>query len=172
MKNIVDKHIAYSQLGVRNDLSEKGLLGLDCSETVAIYLYKLGITQEIKEINTGLMTKEKDFRLAINSENIDFIDESNSESFKPLKGNIFVWRTSDGGHTGIVYEYNENDDLVTILEAIESIGSADETTNTNNGGYTGKGCSRTAIYKRSGKALSGHAGWIGYFRPKNYSKKL
>ncbi|OOV20554.1 hypothetical protein [Flavobacterium sp. LM4] len=62
--------------------------------------------------------------------------------------------------------------MVTILEAIGNVGSADETANKNNGGYSGTGCSRTAVYKRLGKALSKHAGWKGYFRPKNYTKKL
>lgn len=173
MKALVDKNIPYSQLGVRNSLSEKGLEGLDCSETVSIYLTKLGITTSVKEINTGIMTTQKDFRKAIDSENIDFVDGSDSDDFKPKKGDIFVWRRSDGvGHTGIVYSFDEESDLVTILEAIGNVGSADETTNKNNGGYSGTGCSRTAVYKRLGKALSKHAGWKGYFRPKNYTKKL
>lgn len=173
MKALVDKHIPYSQLGVRNSLSEKGLEGLDCSETVSIYLTKLGITTSVKEIHTGIMTTQKDFRKAIDSENIDFVSGSDSEDFKPNRGDIFVWRRSDGiGHTGIVYKYDEKTDLVTILEAIGDVGSADETTNVNNGGYSGKGNSRTAVYKRSGKALAKHNGWKGYFRPKNYTKKL
>jgi hypothetical protein len=173
MKALVDKHIPYSQLGVRNSLSEKGLKGLDCSETVSIYLTKLGISTSVKEINTGVMTTQKDFRKAIDSENIDFVSGSVSKDFKPKRGDIFVWRRSDGvGHTGIVYDIDEKTDLVTILEAIGNVGSADETTNNNNGGYSGKGSSRTAVYKRTGKALSNHAGWKGYFRPKNYTKKL
>ena len=173
MKALVDQHISYSQLGVRNSLSEKGLRGLDCSETVSIYLTKLGITTSVKEINTGVMTTQKDFRKAIDSENIDFVSGSNSENFKPKRGDIFVWRRTDGvGHTGIVYEYNEKTDLVTILEAIGNVGSADERTNNNNGGHSGKGRSRTAIYRRTGQALASHAGWKGYFRPKNYTKNL
>ncbi|WP_294960060.1 CHAP domain-containing protein [uncultured Flavobacterium sp.] len=173
MKLLVDKHIPYSQLGVRNSLSEKGLKGLDCSETVSIYLTKLGITANVTEINTGVMTTQKDFREVLDSENIDLVSGSSSKDFKPKRGDIFVWRRSDGvGHTGIVYDFDEKTDLVTILEAIGDVGSADETTNINNGGYSGKGCSRTAVYKRAGKALSDHAGWKGYFRPKNYTKKL
>ncbi|MGQ7946608.1 hypothetical protein [Flavobacterium sp. WC2509] len=173
MKSLVDKHIPYSQLGVRNSLSEKGLKGLDCSETVSIYLTKLGITTNVKELNTGVMTTQKDFRKAIDSENIDFVSGSASKDFKPKRGDVFVWRRLDGvGHTGIVYDFDEKTDLVTILEAIGYIGSADETTNNNNGGYSGKGSSRTAVYKRTGKALLNHAGWKGYFRPKNYTKKL
>ncbi|QYS91624.1 hypothetical protein JJC04_02255 [Flavobacterium covae] len=63
-------------------------------------------------------------------------------------------------------------DLVTILEAIGSVGSADEKTNIKNGGDSKTNCSRVAIYKRKGKALNLHTGWKGYFKPKNYTKKL
>ncbi|WP_062059873.1 hypothetical protein [Aquimarina longa] len=44
--------------------------------------------------------------------------------------------------------------------------------NINNGGYEGKNCTRTSIYQKDGKALAGHTGWKGYFRPKNYTKQL
>jgi molecular chaperone GrpE (heat shock protein) len=173
MKELVDKHIPYSQQGVRNSMSKEGLKALDCSETVAIYLYKLGITSEVKAIYTGLMTTQNDFRKAINSDNIDFVSGSNKSDFKPQRGDIFVWRKSNGiGHTGIVYEYDEAKDLVTILEAIGKTGAVGESQQVKNGGYSGKGCSRTAIYARNSGALSSHEGWKGYFRPKNYTKKL
>ena len=173
MKELVDKHIPYSQEGVRNSMSKEGLKALDCSETVAIYLYKLGITSEVKAIYTGLMTTQSDFRKAINSDKIDFVSGSNKSDFKPERGDIFVWRKSNGvGHTGIVYEYDESTDLVTILEAIGRTGAVGESQQVKNGGYSGKGCSRTAIYMRNSGALSTHDGWKGYFRPKNYTKKL
>jgi hypothetical protein len=172
MKKLVDKHVPYSQDGVRNKLNEKGLAALDCSETVAIYLYKLGVIKNPMEIYTGTMTTQKDFRNAIGNNNIDFIENSNKKDFKPQKGDIFVWRNAKAGHTGIVYNYDEKKDLVTILEAIGKVGSADESTNKKHGGHSGKGCSRTAVYKRSGKALASHDGWKGYFRPKNYTNQL
>ncbi|OWP86573.1 hypothetical protein BWK60_08180, partial [Flavobacterium covae] len=173
MKQLVSKHIPYSQAGVRNSMSEKGLKALDCSETVAIYLYKLGITNDVKLLSTLNMTTQKDFRTAIGSQNIDFVANSQNDDFKPQKGDIFVWRRSDGvGHTGIVYDYDVRSDLVTILEAIGSVGSADEKTNIKNGGDSKTNCSRVAIYKRKGKALNLHTGWKGYFKPKNYTKKL
>ncbi|QYS91625.1 hypothetical protein JJC04_02260 [Flavobacterium covae] len=100
MKQLVSKHIPYSQAGVRNSMSEKGLKALDCSETVAIYLYKLGITNDVKLLSTLNMTTQKDFRTAIGSQNIDFVANSQNDDFKPQKGDIFVWRRSDGvGHT-------------------------------------------------------------------------
>lgn len=136
-------------------------------------LYKLGITSEVKAIYTGLMTTQSDFRKAINSDKIDFVSGSNKSDFKPERGDIFVWRKSNGvGHTGIVYEYDESTDLVTILEAIGRTGAVGESQQVKNGGYSGKGCSRTAIYMRNSGALSTHDGWKGYFRLKNYTKKL
>ncbi|WP_445709996.1 hypothetical protein [Flavobacterium sp.] len=173
MKTLVDKHIPYSQSGERASLSSTGLENLDCSETVGIYLHKLGVMPSLVAIHTGVMTTQSGFRSAIGSNNIDLVSGSDATTFKPQRGDIFVWRKSDGvGHTGIVYEYNETTDFVTILEAIGSIGSADESTNKNNGGYACKGSSRTAVYKRTGGALAGHSGWKGYFRPKKYTKKL
>jgi len=176
MKKFVDKHIEYSQKGIRNSISQEGLSKLDCSETVAVYLYQLGIIPKMISLNTAVMITEKSFRKTIGNENIDFVLGSEKSDFKPQKGDIFVWRhkypEETRGHTGIVYEYDEKNDIVTILEAIGKGGSADERTHKNNGGYTGKGCTRTSFYKRNGKALASHPGWIGYFRPKNYLKKL
>ncbi len=171
MKTLVDRNIPYSQSGERAKLSPEGLKNLDCSETVGIYLHKLGVMPTFVAIHTGLMLSEKDFRKAIGSDNIDFIPGSKEAGFKPKRGDIFVWRAG-AGHTGIVYKYDAAKDLVTILEAIGNVGSADEATNRTSGGTAQKGCSRTAVYKRTGKALNAHAGWIGYYRPKNFTKNL
>ncbi len=171
MKALVDRNIPYSQNGERSKLSPEGLKNLDCSETVGIYLHKLGVMPTYVAIHTGLMLSENDFRKAIGSNNIDFVPGSKEAGFKPQRGDIFVWRKGDG-HTGIVFNYDAANDLVTILEAIGSSGSADEATNRTNGGTAQKGCSRTAVYKRAGKALSAHGGWIGYYRPKNFTKNL
>lgn len=171
MKALVDKNIPYSQTGERASLQPEGLKNLDCSETVGIYLYKLGVMPTLVAIHTGLMTTEQNFRRAIRSDNIDLVPGSNQSNFKPRRGDIFVWRKG-AGHTGIVYDYDATKDLVTILEAIGNVGSADEATNRNNGGDAKKGCSRTAVYKRTGKALFAHGGWVGYFRPKNFARNL
>ncbi len=84
---------------------------------------------DLKNIYTGLMTNEKDFRKAIGTNNIEFVNNSLNGDFKPKKGDVFVWRTSSGGHTGIIYKYDESKDLVTILEAIGPGGSRDNSTN-------------------------------------------
>ena len=171
MKALVDRHIPYSQTGERASLQPEGLKNLDCSETVGIYLHKLGVMPKLVAIDTSLMTNETHFRNAIGTANIDFLPGSDKPNFKPQRGDIFVWRKGVG-HTGIVYDYNPASDLVTILEAIGNVGSADEATNRNNRGEARKGCSRTAIYKRAGKALAAHGGWVGYYRPKNVTRDL
>jgi predicted chitinase len=175
MKELVDQHIPYSQIGERSSLNSKSLKNLDCSETVGIYLFKLGVMPTLKAISTDGMTTQTKFRNAIGSNNINFVAGSDKADFIPQRGDIFVWRkpgVNGTGHTGIVYNYNRTKDLVTILEAIGAIGSADEATNKANGGFAGKGCSRTAVYKRTGGALVAHAGWKGYFRPINFTNKL
>ncbi|WP_155854952.1 hypothetical protein [Cellulophaga baltica] len=51
-------------------------------------------------------------------------------------------------------------------------GSSDENYNNENEGYEGYNCTRTSVYQKNGGALASHAGWKGYFRPKNYTKQL
>ncbi len=167
MKLLVDKHIPYSQQGERSSLSEERLKELDCSETVGIYLHKLGCMPKYKAIHTGLMTTEEKFRKAIGSNKIKFVEGSKETDFVPEPGDIFVWR-SGGGHTGIVYRYEQEKDAVWIIEAIGKSGSSSERYNVKNGGYNGKGCTRLSVYPRISKALQQHDGWAGYFRPINY----
>jgi len=164
MKSLVNRNIPYSQQGDRQTLTERGLAELDCSETVSIYLKKLGIMNSNRySLSTMSMLNEKDFRKAVGSDRIEFVKGSNLIGFTPQKGDIFVWRTNRGGHTGIVYQVAG--DKITILEAIGKSGSSDESFNTNNGGTSLKGVSRTAVYQKSGAALSRHVGWVGYYRP-------
>ena len=179
MKKIVDKHYEYKQETnkYRTEVSDKGLEFMDCSELVSRYLYELGIginktKNEPIYMTTADMTTEKAFRNKLGNENIDLVGKE--ESFKPQRGDIFAWGYSTGsgwnGHTGIVYKYDEKKDLVTILEAIGKYGSADESQNTvSNGGFPGKEQTRTAVFKRTSKALVNHKGWFGYYRPKNLS---
>jgi len=178
MKTLADSHKTYLQETDKNRTADTdaGLKAMDCSEFVSRYLHKLGVTKNIVYITTASMTNEKVFRKALNSEDIDLVADSKLSTFKPQRGDIFAWGYSNGkswsGHTGVVYEYNETEDTVTILESIGSSGAVGEKAQVKNGGYSGKGCTRTAIYGRLDGALSGHKGWFGYYRPKNYTKKL
>lgn len=135
---------------------------LDCSETVALFLYAYGSMDQMTEINTGMMTTEENFRNAIGTNKIDGLGD-----ITPSPGDIFVWRSKGEGHTGIIYNTNEENGTATILEAIGNGGSRDNQTNIKYGGTTQNGISRTSIYRLNGPALSRHPGWKGYFRPKN-----
>ncbi|WP_410881458.1 glycoside hydrolase family 19 protein, partial [Myroides sp. DW712] len=192
MKRYVEKGWPYNQEGSRIGIKYKDIFEADCSEVVALYLYHLGVVQEPIQLHTGIMTTEKDFQKAIGNTNIEHIVGSEKEDFIPERGDIFVWRGLNEktgkvrGHTGIVYKYNQKDDLVIILEAIDLLGSGDEDTHLKNAigifdnskikkikeskVHTKK--TRVAYYKRTGGALSAHDSWFGYFRPINYTKTL
>jgi predicted chitinase len=171
MKIIADKHLPYEQEGntgksdgLRTSLNDNALSKMDCSEFVCRYLQKLGITKDVKWVTTASMLSESSFQKALGTDKIKFV--GNSKEFKPQAGDIFVWsRKPSDGHTGIVYKYDSAKDLVTIIEAIGKSGSADQNTNIQNGGYSEHTCTRTSVYKTKGKALFGHEGFIGYFRP-------
>nr|WP_294930313.1 CHAP domain-containing protein [uncultured Flavobacterium sp.] len=178
MKKIADAHHDYKQETnhLRTDDTTEGLEKMDCSEFVSRYLFELGITEKPIYMTTANMISENAFRKVIGNNNIDLVAGSKEENFKPQRGDIFAWGHQNGGawegHTGVVYEYDEVKDTVTILESIGSYGAVGESQQVKNGGYSGKGCTRTAIYDRLGGAQFGHTAWAGYYRPKNYTKKL
>jgi len=89
MKELVDRNIPYSQTGERASLQPEGLKNLDCSETVGIYLHKLGVMPKLVSIDTSLMTTETRFRNAVRTPNIDFVAGSEKSDFKPRRGDIF-----------------------------------------------------------------------------------
>jgi predicted chitinase len=184
MRKWADQHVQYKQesewikgvgkTGLRTSQTKDALGRLDCSEFVCRYLHKLGVLPKMKAIITRGMTTQEKFRKNLGNDNIDKVVGDT-----PQAGDIFVWgyqKTKKNGkkvwsgHTGIVHSVDG--DNITILEAIGRGGSSDETHNINNGGYEGKNCTRTSIYQKDGKALAGHTGWKGYFRPKNYTKQL
>ncbi|ABQ04226.1 PAAR-like protein [Flavobacterium johnsoniae] len=178
MKRIADEHHEYAQEtnNLRTDNTVEGLEKMDCSEFVSRYLFELGITTKPIYMTTANMVSESSFRKIIGNNNIDLVKGSKEESFKPQRGDIFAWGYAKNGswqgHTGIVYEYDETKDTVTILESIGSSGSRDDSFNNANGGWQKTGCTRTAVYQRKGKALVNHSNWFGYYRPTNYSKEL
>jgi predicted chitinase len=173
MRKWADQHVQYTQetaTPLRTKFDKDALGRLDCSEFVCRYLHKLGITEKVKHVSTVDMVTQDKFKVALGSDNIEHVANSEKSNFVPQAGDIFVWRKVGGGHTGIVHSVNG--DNITILEAIGRGGSSDEKHNIDNGGYEGKNCTRTSVYQRTGGALAGHAGWKGYFRPKNYTKQL
>ncbi len=180
MREWADQHIQYKQesentgTNFRSGQSEDALGRMDCSELVCRYLHKLGVTDKVRVVTTISMKKEETFWSLLGNKNVELVAGSDKSDFIPQAGDFFVWHNGDGGHTGIVHSYDASKDAVTILEAIGSYGAASESEkyNRNNGGYEGYHCTRTSIYERKGSALSTHSGWIGYYRPKNYTKQL
>lgn len=178
MKEIADSHRPYLQEIDKNRTAdtESGWAKMDCSEFVSRYLHKLGVTKNIIYMTTYDMMNQVRFRKVIENNNIDLVKDSGNKEFRPERGDVFVWgylkKGEWNGHTGIVYDYDETKDIVIILEAIGSGGAVGESKQVANGGHAGKGCTRTAKYNRLGGALYGHSGWAGYYRPKNYLKKL
>ncbi|WP_158978832.1 CHAP domain-containing protein [Cellulophaga sp. L1A9] len=173
MRKWADEHVQYtmeSSTPLRTKFDKAALEKLDCSEFVCRYLHKLGITDTVKHVSTGDMVTQESFRTALGSNNIDHIDNSEKSDFMPQRGDIFVWRKIGSGHTGIVHSIDG--DNITILESIGMNGSSDENYNNENEGYEGYNCTRTSVYQKNGGALASHAGWKGYFRPKNYAKQL
>ncbi|WP_188112304.1 CHAP domain-containing protein [Aquimarina sp. RZ0] len=180
MRKWADQHVQYKQegewikgvgtTGFRTAQTKEALGRMDCSEFVCRYLHKLGVLPKMKAITTRGMITEKKFRNNLGNDNIEKVTGDT-----PQAGDIFVWgyiNSNDNwsGHTGVVHSVDG--DNITILEAIGSGGSSDESHNRNNGGYEGKNCTRTSVYQKNGKALANHTGWKGYFRPKNYTRQL
>ncbi len=148
---------------LRTEKTTAALEFSDCSELVSRYLEALGVTNGVKSISTWSMTNEEGFREATGNDNISFVDGSKkSKKFVPQKGDIFVWRASNGGHTGVVTGISDDNKTIFILEALSASGSREE--NTFNKAQ-GKNRVRNSQYKVDSRALSNHAGWKGYFRP-------
>ncbi|MBI1648240.1 CHAP domain-containing protein, partial [Capnocytophaga sp. 051621] len=87
---------------------------MDCSELVCRFLYQIEWCSEGWPGNTFILY---DFAEKYN----EYLTKHDDISYKPEKGDIFLWRNTNGmGHTGIVIDYDENTDVVTTIESISS----------------------------------------------------
>lgn len=106
--------VLYSQNGDRT--SQQGEDVMDCSELVCRYLQKIEWSSEVLNMNTsGLYTYAQN--------NSKWLEKHNSTSYKPKAGDIFIWKNDAGsnGHTGVVISFNKTKDIVTTIEAIQSL---------------------------------------------------
>jgi RHS repeat-associated protein len=131
----------------RTSLSDNAMSTIDCSELVCRVMASDNITNGINAFNTGLLLKffENDPKYSKY-----LLVEGNSwvKSQCPEAGDIFLWRTGVGGHTGIVKSYNEETGKVTIIHAKGSLyGIVEEEVDID--------------------YLTKHSGWKGFFRPEN-----
>lgn len=144
---------------LRTDMTEKALKQMDCSELVCRFLQLACGLDYVPNQTTAKFAEIVDKG---DNEYVQFIDGSEQNTHTDIKpGDIFLWRKKGGpGHVGVVKKYSN--DVVTVIEAISSSGSAEESIQESG---TRKGCVRESKYTRTGKALSDHDGWKGYFRP-------
>lgn len=147
---------------LRTDVASSALEKMDCSELVSRFIHKVTSIETVPFYTTNTLLNLYES----SNELLEYVVGSDQEDFKDINpGDIFLWRTNSGGHTGIVTSFNEATDQVTILEAIGSSGSAEESLSQAISGYC-QGCVRKSVYSRTGNALQNHQGWKGYFRPK------
>lgn len=165
MKEYLGNPYKYGGGASRTSLDVKGTAEMDCSEFMSRFIQKACGLEKVPEYTTELMNnwiKNEKF----GDDNLEYIDGSKKIDFKDIQpGDVFLWRTESGGHTGVVVSYNSATDLVTVIEAIGESGAREESLSKNLTGYC-KGCIRVSVYSRTGKSLATHEGWIGYFRPK------
>jgi hypothetical protein len=144
---------------LRTGTSDKALQYMDCTEFAARFLQLACGLEKVPWFTTSTLTSIAATK-GIYEGYLQFIIGSNEEPFTDIKpGDIFLWRIDieNNGHVGIVESYNEP--YVYILESLTN--SFESSLNTG----TCSKCVRKSKYTRTGKALSGHEEWKGYFRP-------
>lgn len=150
--------------GLRTDMTEEALEKMDCSEFMSRYLQKLGLFEDVPLIITNTFRDDKAYEKTEYGEKLQFIPGSKELDFIPRPGDVFVWsRSKNDGHTGVVLEYDKENDYVIIIESIGCKEPCSNDTQLN----IDRGCCKVvqSTYKRTGNSLASHEGWIGYFRP-------
>jgi len=144
---------------LRTGTSDAALEKMDCSELVCRFLKEACGLDKVELKNTESFN---DMISEGGNSYLRYLSNSNKSTYTDIKpGDFFLWRTTNGGHVGVVKEYDNENDIVTVIEAIGNHGSRQEDYNPG----ACKGCVRVSRYTRTGEALSSHPGWKGYFRP-------
>ena len=106
---------------LRTDLTDEAEKQMDCSELVCRFLHKIGWSEKVKLLSTAML-----YSYAIKHPKQLKINDD--ENYRPLKGDVFIWKSNSGGmgHTGVVVNYNEGTDVVTTVESITSNNLANE----------------------------------------------
>ena len=97
---------------------------MDCSELVGRYAAKIEWSKKPKGWTTAGMIEyaQNHPEWLIKHKNADYI---------PQRGDIFLWR-GESGHTGVVIEYDEENKIVTTIEAISSTINKEQPLNEEN----------------------------------------
>lgn len=126
IESIIDKTqnyiVSYKQ--DQDRISKKGCETMDCSELVGRYAAKIEWSKKPKGWTTAGMIEyaQNHPEWLIKHKNADYI---------PQRGDIFLWR-GESGHTGVVIEYDEENKIVTTIEAISSTINKEQPLNEEN----------------------------------------
>lgn len=96
-------------------VSASGENSMDCSELVCRYFAKIEWCSKGWAGNTAVLYDfGEDYK--------EYLVKHDSLDYKPKIGDIFLWKNLNGGmgHTGVVIDYDEENDVVTTVEAISS----------------------------------------------------
>jgi hypothetical protein len=150
------------QTGVlRTDSTEEALKYMDCTEFAARFLQIVCGLEKTPSFSTQMLAPYAD-KNKIYQNFMKYVEGSDATDFTDIQpGDIFLWRTDSSGHVGVVISYDPEKDYVYIEEALTRGAEA----SLNGGKGELKNQVRRSTYTRTGKALAGHTGWKGYFRP-------
>jgi cell wall-associated NlpC family hydrolase len=151
----------YKQEGgsLRTDTTEEALEYMDCTEFAARFLQIVCGLEKIPSFSTEMLKSYAEKGKKYGGF-IEYVEGSDDEEFTDIQpGDVFLWRTDGKGHVGVVKSYDG-----THVHIIEALTRGYETS-LNGGANEPKNQVRLSKYTRTGKALQGHAGWKGYFRP-------
>lgn len=122
---------------------------MDCSEYVCRYLKEIGVYDHVIQAST-LELRDTYF-----TDNNRFLKVD-----IPKRGDIFLWRADNGGHTGIIVEVNGNS-LITYEEWCTKYGCVKKTDRKWGSPPDDATDNETQKYLN----IHGKDGWIGFFRP-------
>jgi len=160
-KYIGTKYKQQTDYSLRTDSSEEALEYMDCTEFAARFLQIACELEKVPSFSTQILVPyAKNDK--IYGGFMEFVEGSDATDFTDIRpGDIFLWRTKSSGHVGVVVSYDPANDYVNISEALTRGSEA----SLNGAKNELKNQVRHSTYTRTGKALAGHAGWKGYFRP-------
>ncbi len=146
-KNIKTKYkVTYAN--DENRIASSGENTMDCSELVSRYLQKIEWSSKVIGGVTSILTE-------IGEKHKSYLCKHSNVNYKPQKGDIFIWKSLAGGmgHTGVIIDYDEKNDVVTTVEALS-------TTETPEGITAKNGIYMHGVVKlkweRNSKHLTGH----------------
>ena len=136
-----------------NRIQESGAKTMDCSELVGRYAAKIEWCKTPKGWTTYDM-------IDYTEKNPKWLIKHNDPNYTPKRGDIFLWRrSSGGGHTGVVIQYNPEKKIVTTIEAISSYVNDEKPLDASGKEYSDKRKLLGVIkmnFSLNGKHLLGH----------------